>query len=274
MQFHTRDWLDNKELRRCSPAARGVLADLMSLAHEGEPYGYIADKFGPLAEEFIAARCFITVEEFRKAVHELIKFERVSRENDTFYIKRMVEDERIRLARVNAGKSGGNPNVKGKPVKPVVNLPVNPEAQQDSALAGKPPSDSDSVSEEESKSEKVKEFPKPEEPDYSVIFESVYAAHPWKINRGLAENYFIQTAVAEGFDLAKFCKSHSDWCEYWKRDKFAKRVELAQFLLDHTWKYPPPGSEPEAARPINPAHVPWVDPYAHLKGITDGTETA
>jgi len=36
-QFWARDWLDNPDLRKCSVAARGVLADLMALAHDGVP---------------------------------------------------------------------------------------------------------------------------------------------------------------------------------------------------------------------------------------------
>lgn len=133
MQFYTRDWLDNKELRRCSPAARSVLADLMCLAHEGYPYGYLADKVGGLTEVYLASRCVVSVDEFRAAIAELrASGERISvKEDGTIYIPRMVEDAALRAKRAEGGKKGGNPNlVKGK-VGGKVNLVVEPLSDSD-----------------------------------------------------------------------------------------------------------------------------------------------
>lgn len=40
-KFHTQDWRADPNLRMCSPAARGLWADMLSLMHEAEPYGHL-----------------------------------------------------------------------------------------------------------------------------------------------------------------------------------------------------------------------------------------
>ena len=108
MRFHTRDWLDNKELRRCSPTARAVLTDLMCLAHEGVPYGHLSDKIGALSDEYMASRCVIPIRTFQKALKELIDTRRVA-VAEFLFIPRMVEDEAMRLIMAEGGRKGGNP---------------------------------------------------------------------------------------------------------------------------------------------------------------------
>jgi hypothetical protein len=125
MQLHTRDWMDNKELRRCSTEARAVLMDLMCLAHEGTPYGHLCDDIGPLADEYMASRCVLPVSKFRKALLELARNERIAQKSGAFFIPRMVADEELRLKREAGGKLGGNPAL-------LVNHEVN--------LQGLPPS--------------------------------------------------------------------------------------------------------------------------------------
>lgn len=112
MKFHTRDWLDNKELRRCSPTARAVLTDLMCLAHEGVPYGNLSDKVGPLSIEFMASRCFVPRRVFNKALIELVDNSRIGRsDTNNLFIPRMVEDEALRVRRAEGGKASiGHPN--------------------------------------------------------------------------------------------------------------------------------------------------------------------
>jgi len=40
-KFHTQDWRADPALRMCSPAARGLWADMLSLMHEADPYGHL-----------------------------------------------------------------------------------------------------------------------------------------------------------------------------------------------------------------------------------------
>lgn len=112
MQLYTRDWLDNKELRRCSPLARAVLLDLMCLANEGTPHGHLADKMGPLTVAYMTSRCFVDSRKFLQALTELETHRRVQRtEDNVLFIARMVDDEKLRIARAEGGKkSVGHPN--------------------------------------------------------------------------------------------------------------------------------------------------------------------
>lgn len=152
MKFHTRDWLDNKELRRCSPVARAVLADLMCLAHEGVPYGYLADKVGKLDTSYMAARCILPRGRFVAAIEELRTHTRIAENADgVLYIPRMVEDENVRLKRSAGGSLGGNPKLSGKvnlPGGKKDNLPANHEVNYHSPVRARADSDSGSVSPE------------------------------------------------------------------------------------------------------------------------------
>jgi len=144
MKFYTRDWLDCKELRRCSPTARAMLADLMCLAHEGTPYGRLADSFGPLSHEFMASRCVVPIDDFRSAISDLCTFKRLEiLPSGVMYIPRMIEDEAARLTKSEAGRKGGNPFVKQE-VKQEVNQVVNQEVNQEVKVA-RACADSDSV---------------------------------------------------------------------------------------------------------------------------------
>lgn len=62
-QFYPADWLGNKNLRRCSVAARGAWIDVLCLLHDGEEYGVLR---WPLAD--IAA----TAGHALKLLHELV----------------------------------------------------------------------------------------------------------------------------------------------------------------------------------------------------------
>jgi hypothetical protein len=131
LQLFTRDWLDNKELRRCSPVSRAVLTDLMCLAHEGEPYGVLADKVGPLTESYMVSRCVVTKAAFRSALKELEAAHRLSkREDGALTVPRMVRDEEVRLKRAAGGVLGGNPKVPRK-VNLEPNLPGNLPNEQE-----------------------------------------------------------------------------------------------------------------------------------------------
>lgn len=41
MQFYPADWLSNPNLRRCSPAARGVWMDVLCVLHDADEYGLV-----------------------------------------------------------------------------------------------------------------------------------------------------------------------------------------------------------------------------------------
>src|SRR6185369_16395669 len=111
MKLWTRDWLDCKELRRCSATSRSVLLDLMCLANEGSPYGFLADKVAGLPVKLMASRCSVTCSQLLKSIKELMDNGRLQRdEKGTYFIRRMVEDEEVRVKRAEGGKlSIGHP---------------------------------------------------------------------------------------------------------------------------------------------------------------------
>ncbi len=114
LPLDTRDWLDNKELRRCGTTARSVLIDMMCLASEGVPYGHLADKSGPIAVEVLAGRFNVPMRSLTPAIEELLQHARILRSEElgTMYVPRMVRDEEIRLKRAAGGKTSlVHPNV-------------------------------------------------------------------------------------------------------------------------------------------------------------------
>ena len=125
MQLYTRDWLDNKELRRCSPASRAVLLDLMCLAHEGIPYGHLADRIGPLTNEYMASRCVVPTDRFVEILAELQSNQRVMSDDNHLVIPRMIKDGAEKIRRAEAGGKGGNPKLVNREVNRVVNDEVN-----------------------------------------------------------------------------------------------------------------------------------------------------
>lgn len=110
LALYTRDWLDDQALRRCSSAARGLLADLMCLMQEGIPYGHLTDDRGePLTEKYLTGRLALTTSQYRKLMAELEAEGRVSRdEHGSVFCRRMVKDEATRLKRILDGGKGGN----------------------------------------------------------------------------------------------------------------------------------------------------------------------
>ncbi len=148
LKLFTRDWLDDTELRKCSLMARATLIDLMCLAHEGVPYGYLAGKTGQLPEKQLAFRCALSLAKFKSCVSELDAHGRLHRTTDgILYISRMVRDEEVRMKRAAGGaKSTDNPNVphKGTPIDDGEGYPSLKIHSRARAGADRLPSDSDS----------------------------------------------------------------------------------------------------------------------------------
>lgn len=99
MQFHTTDWLSNKELRRCSPFSRALLIDLMCMAAEGTPFGFIADTVGALDDRFLAGRFNISLFRFRRAKRKLLDAGHIQERAGLLCIPEMVEAGRLPVRR-------------------------------------------------------------------------------------------------------------------------------------------------------------------------------
>lgn len=255
--LYGRDWLDNKELRRCSPAARALLIDLMCLAHEGEPYGYLSDSRGPLTDDYMASRVFVKLAAFKEALKELVSHGRLKAEGGELSIPRMVRDEEIRRKRATGGYASiGHPNTPtpraqkggvkggGEPYPSLANkghpngdpsvypLLRNEGGVRSDACAGmRSDSDSDppsgSVSAASEKTQNAAVFPGGDaafDPSYEARMAVAFCLdnHPvsgsGRFAIGWAEREIAASENPREWRL-KLCQSHEKWCEFWRREK-------------------------------------------------------
>lgn len=213
MQLWTRRWLDNKELRRCDPVSRAVLVDLMCLAHEGEPYGYLSDKMGPLTTEFMASRCMMPAPKLCKAMAELVKNGRLhqSEISGAFFILQMVEDEDLRVRRASGGfKSIGHPNT---------HPPKKEEGGSKGTLQGYPTAypSSRAIARADSKSSSVSGFNSSLDLGFSPEeFEIAWERHR-KHSKHEAKDVCLQYILSMNgkFSATRFHERHEIYCDYW-----------------------------------------------------------
>lgn len=123
-QFYAMDWLTDPSLRLCSAETRGVWIDLLCFMFLSNQPGFliIADQI--LDQESIQKYSGIDPKRFKTVWKELIGFGILKRDDrGIYYSKRMIEDQRIREIRREAGKLGGNPKLKEKASKLVKQKP-------------------------------------------------------------------------------------------------------------------------------------------------------
>jgi hypothetical protein len=119
--------LGDRALRRCSAPARALWMDMLCLAAQGEPFGYLSDGAEALSDDEIARMTGFTVKHTRKLIDELERRRVLSRdERGRIFSRRMVRDAaELARARERGGK-GGNPNLLKGARAPAVNPPLIP----------------------------------------------------------------------------------------------------------------------------------------------------
>jgi hypothetical protein len=156
-QFYPGDWLNDQELQSCSHAAIGLWANLMARMHYGEPYGHLTLAGRGFPNNPLAKLEGVSVSELDSLMCELDEANVFSRTEDgTIFSRRMVEDEKTRVARAAGGtrgkahgKRGGRPrktpseNQEGLFEKP---LSDGSKGLQNSKLCNPPSSSSSSSS--------------------------------------------------------------------------------------------------------------------------------
>jgi len=111
LKFYAETWLADPHLRLCDASARGVLIDLMSLAHFGSPYGYVTNGKKALTDKEIPDALRIPWQTWRKSKASLLEHHRLEydEDRDALFIPRMVRDgvksDKARMY----GLQGGNP---------------------------------------------------------------------------------------------------------------------------------------------------------------------
>lgn len=262
-QMYSRDWLDNKELRRCSPAARAVLADLMCLAHEGEIYGFLTDKVGALPIKYLASRCTITAGQFLKCLAELKANRRIEEdENSVLFIRRMVEDEALRLRRAAGGSKGGNPVLSVGKVGVKVNLTpnLNPEVEVGCDSRARMRADSGSGSSEVEDPSKANTSPRALLPrdgsipvngnhqfqdDIQSAWDWVISVFPGAINPEYDAQIFV-SSVRTFEDIAFLRRNTPEWAKT-KQWQGGFAPSLENYLRKRLFRATPPKSKAQAS---------------------------
>jgi len=157
------DWLGDPELRRCSLKARGLLEDLMCIAHNSDRYGYLEIGVKPSDPEWIIELSQIVRahhKEVSTAWQDLLKRHRIGIGSDGVpFIKRMVQDNQYSLQQSELGKTGGNPTLKAP-------LKVEESESESKSKSKIPPNPQGG--EGESNPEEPEPEPKPPEPKKKV----------------------------------------------------------------------------------------------------------
>lgn len=109
MPFYPGDWMKDPELRSVSSAARGLWIDMLCLMWESRRRGYLEIGSGRIVTtEMLARMTGNSLDETTAMIQELDDSGVFSRlDHGVIYSRRMVKDERIRSARSDAGKKGG-----------------------------------------------------------------------------------------------------------------------------------------------------------------------
>jgi DNA-binding Lrp family transcriptional regulator len=112
-KFYWSDWLSDPGLRNCSLAARGLWIEMLCIAAQSDPIGYLAIKGQSLTVHDTARMVGGSAPEVAKLIEELERNGVLSRDrNGTIYNRRLVRDaKRSREAKKN-GKEGGNPSLR------------------------------------------------------------------------------------------------------------------------------------------------------------------
>jgi hypothetical protein len=266
-KFYAQDWASDTSLLECTMEARGTLIYLMCVAHEGAPYGYLANERGPISENILALKCGMPLEDFREAVEDLVSNGRlVADEDGVLYVPRMARDGDICRVRSEAGKQGGRPPQKQNESKHQSKTAENLESKEQSKTQSKPlTSDSDSGSKEEKGSgEKQADPPAPpEEPSEfdSELDDVVRAMHdrhpaPRRCGPAIIRKSLLtiaresptgeRIAVINAID-----KRHAAWCvsDAWTKDGGEYAKSLERWLAPTMMRYldEPPAPKPQRA---------------------------
>lgn len=105
--WYADDWLSDEKLRACSPGARGLWADMLSLMHKCDRRGYLSLNGRPLTLDQLARMTGCSTEEVSRLLTELLNSGVPSVLDDgTIYSRRMVRDAEKRAKCSAAGHRG------------------------------------------------------------------------------------------------------------------------------------------------------------------------
>lgn len=120
IKFWPQDWQRDPALRICGLSARGLWMELMCLAHDGFPYGYVTVNGRAPTVKQVGLLVGVSETEAATLLDELETAGVFSRDdNGVIFSRRMVRDKAVRDAASKNGKQGGNPQLTRKDNKGV-----------------------------------------------------------------------------------------------------------------------------------------------------------
>lgn len=112
MKFFGADWRSDLALRSCSPSARAVWLDMLTIMHEAEPRGSLLVNGAPVSADLLATICGMKSREIRRILDELETAKVFSREGEIIFSRRMRRETcQAEIDREN-GLLGGNPTLR------------------------------------------------------------------------------------------------------------------------------------------------------------------
>lgn len=112
-RFFWNDWRGDPCLRACGLAARGLWMDMLCLAAEADPIGYVIVGQRPATATDLARLTGASESEVESLLTELDRNGVFSRDRKArIYCRRMVRDARVSADARKAGLEGGNPNLR------------------------------------------------------------------------------------------------------------------------------------------------------------------
>lgn len=130
MQWYPGDWRKDPGIQALDYYDRGVWRELLDVMHESDERGRLVFPTGaPMPDAAIARLLGITEADWKQIRSRLLSYGVASEDEDgVLYNRRMVRDEELRQAKVEAGRKGGR---KSRPSK----KGANTEAKQGSSVS-------------------------------------------------------------------------------------------------------------------------------------------
>lgn len=126
-KFYWTDWLSDIALRRCSLAARGLWMDMLCIAAQHDPIGYVAVNGQGCSETDLARLCGTSYDDIKSLLAELEANSVFSRDRTgKIYSRRMISDAKKRAEAKKNGMKGGNPSLSNTTTK---STSVNPQSK-------------------------------------------------------------------------------------------------------------------------------------------------
>ena len=120
-------WLSDPHLKLCKWDAKGLLADLMCIAHHGTPRGSVTNGGLALSVQDIAKTCSESVRKTTRLMQLLLKLNRIGKSFDgIWFIPSMIRETEQSEQASKDGSKGGNPLLMN-----TLNLPLNPTHKPD-----------------------------------------------------------------------------------------------------------------------------------------------